>query len=158
MSVETLPAVRESITVSADQALAFQVFADQVGSWWPREYSIGESDMADFVFEPRSGGRWYEVGVDGSECETGRVLAYEPPDRLVLAWHLTADWRYDPDPAHASEVEIRFLAESEDRTRVVIEHRNFERHGEAAEAIRSGVASRGGWGHCLAVFAERVAA
>jgi uncharacterized protein YndB with AHSA1/START domain len=109
--VEANAVVSRTITVRASQEHAFQVFTEHFGSWWPKEYSIGEADMADFVLEPKVDGRWYEVGVDGTKCETGRVTAYEPPDRLVLAWHLDDSWRYDPDPAHASEVEVRFIAE-----------------------------------------------
>ena len=104
-------AVRRTITVAASQLRAFEVFTAQLGSWWPKEFHIGEADMADFVLEPKVGGRWYELGVDGKECDTGRVTAFEPPDRLTLAWHLNANWQYDPDPAHASEVEVRFIAE-----------------------------------------------
>jgi uncharacterized protein YndB with AHSA1/START domain len=155
--VELLPPVRESIAVAAAQEQAFHVFADQLGVWWPREYSIGDSDMVDFVVEPRTGGRWYEVGADGAECDTGQVKAYEPPDRLVLAWHLNGEFKFDPDPDHASEVEILFIAEGPQRTRVEIEHRRFERHGATAHAVRGAVASRGGWGHCLANFAAQIA-
>lgn len=152
-TVDVLPPVRESITVPTGQQRAFEVFTEQLGMWWPREYSIGPVEMADFVVERWPGGRWYEVGVDGTECETGLITAYEPPDRLILAWHLDGSWRYDPDPAHASEVEIRFVAQGSDRTRVDVEHRHFERHGDSAHAVREAVASRGGWGRCLAEYA-----
>lgn len=155
--VGTKDAIRQTITVPATPELAFRVFAEQFGLWWPREYSIGKAEMSDFVIEPRVGGRWYEVGVDGSECDTGRVTAYEPPDRLVLAWHLDGSWQFDPDPAHASEVEVRFIADG-DGTRVELEHRHFERHGDGAPAVRAAVASTGGWGHCLAAYVRRVAA
>jgi uncharacterized protein YndB with AHSA1/START domain len=148
--------VRKTITVAAPQQRAFDVFTAQFGTWWPREYSIGEADMADFVIEPEVGGRWYEVGVDGKECDTGRVLAFEPPDRLVLAWHLDGNWHYDAEPAHASEVEVRFVAEDSARTRVELEHRHFERHGPGAPAVRGGVDQ--GWPYCLELFAKQVAA
>ena len=150
-----LEAVQRSVTVNASQAKAFDVFTAKLGSWWPKDYSIGEADMADFVMEPRAGGRWYEVGVDGAECDTGRVLVYEPPDRVVFAWHLNAQYQFDPDPAHASEVEVRFTAESPDRTRVELEHRSFERHADGAESVRNGVDS--GWQHLLGLFADSVA-
>ncbi|MGH3341423.1 MAG: SRPBCC domain-containing protein [Carbonactinosporaceae bacterium] len=114
--------------------------------------------MADFIMEPRAGGRWYEVGVDGTECDTGRVTAYEPPDRFTLAWHLDGTWQYDPDPAHASEVEVRFIADGDDRTRVELEHRHFERHGDGAAAVRGGVDSPNGWGFCLAAYTAAFAA
>jgi uncharacterized protein YndB with AHSA1/START domain len=148
--------VRRTITVNAKQEVAFQVFTEQFGSWWPRDYSIGAAAMADFVVEPRVGGRWYELGVDGTECDTGRVTAYEPPDRIVIAWHLDGEWHYDPDPAHASEFEVRFHAEDADRTRVELEHRYFERHGQGAPAVRGAVDSPNGWDHCLTAYATHV--
>ena len=114
--------------------------------------------MADFVVEPRVGGRWYEVGVDGKECDTGRVTAYEPPERLTLAWHLNGQFQYDPDPAHASEVDIRFIAESSTHTRVELEHRGIERHGGSADAVHGIVDSPGGWTYCLDLFAKQAAA
>lgn len=151
-------AVRKSITVPATPERAFQVFAEQFGVWWPKEYSIGASDMADYIIEPKAGGRWYEVGTDGTECDTGKVTAYDPPHLLILAWHLDGNWRYDPDPDHASEVEIRFVPDGEGGTRVELEHRHFERHGEGATAVRAGVQSTGGWGHCLAAYVKHFAA
>lgn len=151
-----LDSVRQTITVSADRERAFRVFTEQLGVWWPKEYSIGAADMADFVLEPWVGGRWYEIGVDGAECDTGRVIGYEAPELVVLAWHLNEDWKYDPDPAHASEVEIRFVAEADGRTRVELEHRRFERHGPGAAAVRNAVASRGGWGHALLLFSDHL--
>ena len=148
--------VRRTVTVGAGVERAFTVFTEQFGTWWPREYSIGAADMADFVIEPKVGGRWYEVGVDGTECDTGTVTAYEPPDRIVIAWHLDGNWRYDPDPAHASEFEVRFIPEDEDQTRVELEHRHFERQGESAEAVRGAVDSPTGWDYCLAAFAAQM--
>jgi uncharacterized protein YndB with AHSA1/START domain len=150
--VETSQAVHRTITVRASQDRAFEVFTEQFSSWWPREYHIGTAELADFIVEPKAGGRWYEVGVDGTECDTGRVTAYEPPRRVILAWHLDGEWRYDPDPAHASEVEVRFIAEGDDSTRVELEHRGFERHGEGAAAVRGGVDSPGGWDFCLSAY------
>ena len=102
--VEVLPPVRESITVAADQEQAFRVFAGSLSAWWPKEYSISPVGMADFVVEPRTGGRWYEVGTDGGECDTGHVTVYEPPDRLVLEWHRKSTWQHDPDPPHANDL------------------------------------------------------
>jgi uncharacterized protein YndB with AHSA1/START domain len=150
--------VRRSITVEVSQERAFEVFTAQFGSWWPREYSIGEADMADFVLEPKVGGRWYEVGTDGTECDTGRVTAFEPPHRLTLAWHLDGAWQYDPDPTHASEVEVRFIAEGPSRTTVELEHRGFERHGDGADAVHGGVDDPRGWSYCLERFAAQVVA
>jgi uncharacterized protein YndB with AHSA1/START domain len=152
--VNTEP-VTSTITVAASQERAFDVFTAQFGTWWPREYSIGEADMADFVIEPKAGGRWYELGVDGKECDTGRVLAFDPPERVVLAWHLNAQFQYDPDPEHASEVEVRFVAEGPSQTRVELEHRGFERHGDGAEGVRGAVDS--GWSYCLDLYAKVIA-
>jgi uncharacterized protein YndB with AHSA1/START domain len=157
MIQQTDTPVRRTITVAASQERAFQVFTEQFGTWWPKEYHIGEAEMADFVLEPKVGGRWYEVGVDGKECDTGRVTAYQPPDRLTLAWHLDGDWQYDPDPAHASEVEVRFIAEGPERTRVELEHRGFDRHGDGAEGVWQSVSSPRGWTYCLELFAEKAA-
>jgi uncharacterized protein YndB with AHSA1/START domain len=113
--------------------------------------------MADFVLEPKVGGRWYEVGTDGTECDIGRVIAFDPPGRVVIAWHLNAAWQYDPDPEHASEFEVRFVAEGPNTTRVEVEHRNFERHGDGAEGVRGGVDAPEGWGYCLDQFAKALA-
>jgi uncharacterized protein YndB with AHSA1/START domain len=148
--------VRTAITVATSQQRAFEVFTAQFGTWWPKEYSIGEADMANFVLEPKVGGRWYEVGVDGKQCDTGRVTAFEPPERVVLAWHLNENWQYDPDPAHASEVEVRFIAEDLQHTRVELEHRAFERHGAGAQAVHDGVDQ--GWSYCLDLFAKQAVA
>lgn len=156
--VGTNDAVRKAVTVAATPQRAFQVFTEQFGSWWPKEYSIGAVEMADFILEPEVGGRWYEVGADGTECDIGRVAAYEPPNRLALAWHLDGVWSYDPEPAHASEVEVRFIAEGEDRTRVELAHRHFERHGDGAEAVRGAVDSPSGWDFCLTGYLDRFGA
>jgi uncharacterized protein YndB with AHSA1/START domain len=158
MTQDVETSVRRTVTVAASQQRSFEVFSGQLGRWWPKEYHIGAADMADFVLEPRVGGRWYEVGVDGTECETGRVTAFDPPDRLVLAWHLDGEYHFDPDPTHASEVEIRFVAEGPTRTRVEVEHRGFQRHGAGANAVRGSVDGPDGWTHCLALFARYTAA
>jgi uncharacterized protein YndB with AHSA1/START domain len=156
MTQDVSSAVHKSITVAAPRQRAFEVFTAQLGSWWPKDYHIGQAAMADFIIEPRSGGRWYELGVDGSQCDTGRVLAFEPPERLVLAWHLNAQWQFDPDPAHASEVEVRFIAEGPSHTRVELEHRGFERHGAGADAVRGSIGGDMGWTHVLELFARAV--
>ncbi|MGQ0569982.1 MAG: SRPBCC family protein [Armatimonadota bacterium] len=150
--------VRRTITVAASQQRSFEVFTAQFGSWWPKEYHIGEAEMADFILEPKVGGRWYEVGVDGKECVTGRVTAFQPPDRLILAWHLDGSWQYDPDPQHASEVEVRFIAEGPAQTRIELEHQGFERHGAGADAVRGSVSSPQGWSYCLELFAKQASA
>jgi uncharacterized protein YndB with AHSA1/START domain len=129
-----------------------------LGTWWPREFSIGEAAMADFIVEPKVGGRWYELGVDGKQCDTGRVIAFEPPERLTLAWHLNERFQYDPDPSHASEVEVRFIAEDPTHTRVELEHRGFDRHGDGAGTVQGIVDSPQGWSYCLELFEKQAAA
>ena len=158
MTQPVAAAIRRSVTVPTSQEHAFEVFTAQLGSWWPKEYHVGTSHMADFVIEPQAGGRWYELGVDGVQCDTGRVLAFEPPRRLVLAWHLNGQWQFDPDPAHASEVEVRFIAEGPSQTRLELEHRALERHGADADAVRGGVENQGGWGYVLDLFSKRAVA
>jgi uncharacterized protein YndB with AHSA1/START domain len=153
MSQPTYAPVVRSITVGTSRDRAFKVFTEQIGTWWPKEYSIGEADMADFVVEPKVGGRWYEVGADGVECDTGRVLVYEPPERVVFAWHLNGEWQFDPDPDNASEVEVRFVAEGPNSTQVELEHRGFERHGDTAPGVHGAVSDSSGWSYCLERFA-----
>jgi uncharacterized protein YndB with AHSA1/START domain len=155
MTEATLEAVRREIAVQAPPERAFAVFTERFDSWWPRSHHIGEPEMAEAIIEPRAGGRWYERGVDGSECDWGEVLAYDPPHRVVLSWHLNGEWAYDPDPAHASEVEVTFTPEG-DGTRVELVHRGFERTGPTAGALRDGVAGEGGWGGLLKLYSEGV--
>ncbi|MET9627024.1 SRPBCC family protein [Lentzea sp. NPDC006480] len=145
--------VRRSVLVNAGADHAFKVFTEKFVTWWPAAHHIGQAELKDVVVEPKQGGRWYEVGTDGAECEWGEVLAWEPPARLLLAWHLDGDWDYDPDPARASEVEITFTAEG-DGTRVELVHRNFERHFTKPERVESGVSGEGGWGGILLGFAN----
>ena len=149
--------VRKSITVRASQQRAFTVFTERFDTWWPREHHIGKADLAEAIIEPEVGGRFYERGVDGSECDWGRVLAYDPYERLVLSWGLQGDWGYDPDPAKASEIEVRFIAEGPDRTRVELDHRHIERHDQP-ELVVKGVDSEGGWNGLLVRYAEAAAA
>ena len=151
MSQTITPApVRKTLTVRASAEKAFRAFTDGFDRWWPRSHHIGKSEMARGVIEPKAGGRWYEIGEDGSECDWGDVLAWEPPARLLLAWRLNAQWEYDPDLL--TEVEIRFVALSESETRVDFEHRGFERMGAGGEAARAGVDAPNGWGGILAEF------
>ncbi|HEX7948543.1 MAG TPA: SRPBCC family protein [Phenylobacterium sp.] len=151
MSQTIKPApVRKTVTVRVSAEKAFRVFTDGFDRWWPRTHHIGKAEIARAVIEPRTGGRWYEIGVDGSECDWGEVLAWEPPARLLLAWRLNAKWEYDPDLL--TEVEVRFVALGETETRVDFEHRGFERMGAGGEAARAGVDSPNGWGAILAEF------
>lgn len=157
MTQQTQSFVRRTITVSASQERAFDVFTAQFGAWWPRDYQIGPSPMRDFIMEPKPGGRWYELDEDGTQCDTGHVVAYEPPARLVLSWQLNQQFQYDPDPAHASEVEVRFIAEGPSQTRVELEHRGFERHGAGTEAVRAAMDAPNGWTAVLEIYANYIA-
>ncbi len=146
--------VRNSIVVDAPIERAFSVFTEDFGSVKPREHNLLGVDIAETVFEPRVGGHLYDRGVDGSECRWSRVLAYEPPNRLVISWDISPQWQLETDLDKTSEVEVRFVAEGPERTRVELEHRHLERHGEGWEAVRDGVASDGGWPLYLQRFAE----
>jgi uncharacterized protein YndB with AHSA1/START domain len=115
-------------------------------------------DIAETVFETREGGHVYDRGVDGSECRWARVLAFEPPDRVVISWDISPQWQLETDPLKASEVEVRFIAEAPERTRVELEHSNLERHGDGWEGVREGVGGDGGWPLYLQRFADVVAA
>jgi uncharacterized protein YndB with AHSA1/START domain len=150
-------AVRTSIVVDAPPDRAFTVFTAEMTSWWPPSHHLLEAELDRIVFEPRGGGHIYDVGVDGSECHWARVLAYEPPDRVVFSWDISLEWRIEPDPQRTSEVEIRFVPEGPDRTRVELEHRGLERHGAGWESMRDAVGSPNGWGIGLRRFADRLA-
>lgn len=155
MSTQIRPApVRKSIFVNAPPARAFDTFANGIGRWWPKSHKIGQAELDRPILEPRSGGRWYELGVDGSQCDVGKVLTWDPPARLVLIWQLTAEFKFDPDLV--TEVEVQFTPEAEG-TRVDLEHRNLERLGDTAETLREKIDSPGGWGGLLALFAEEAA-
>jgi uncharacterized protein YndB with AHSA1/START domain len=149
--------VRLHIVVEAPIDRAFRVFTEGFGSFKPREHNLLAVPIEETVFEPRVGGHVYDRGVDGSECRWARVLAYEPPDRVVISWDISPQWRLEPDLAKTSEVEVRFISEAPRRTRVELEHRNLERHGEGWENVRDGVAGDGGWPLYLQRYAEQVA-
>jgi uncharacterized protein YndB with AHSA1/START domain len=145
---QTEPIVRRVVLVNAELEDVFVVFTENMGQWWPKEHHIGASPMVAVVIEPRAGGRWYERGEDGSKCEWGTVLAYEPPNRLVLGWHLNGDFEFVPDVGQASEVEIRFTPEG-GKTKVELEHRHFERHGDSGERLHTAVEKPEGWTYVL---------
>ncbi|MEX2193937.1 MAG: SRPBCC family protein [Thermoleophilaceae bacterium] len=151
-------AVREQIVVEAPIERAFSVFTEGIGSWWPPEYNLLDVEIAERVFEPREGGQVYDRGTDGSECHWARVLAYEPPDRVVISWDIDPRWQIETDPDKTSEVEVRFVSDGPERTRVELEHRNLDRHGDGWEQTRDAVGGEGGWPGCLRRFGERVAA
>ena len=150
--------VQSSIVVDAPQELAFSIFTDDIGSWFPSEYNLMNTPIVERVFEPRAGGHVYDKGEDGSECHWARVLAYEPPARVVFSWDISPQWQIEADPEKTSEVEVRFISEGADRTRVELEHRNLDRHGEGWEQSRESVGGDGGWPGGLRRFAERIAA
>jgi len=149
--------VRKTVTVNAPREHAFDVFTQHFDSWWPRTHKIGKAELASAVLEQKEGGRWYERGVDGSECEWGVVLAYVPPARVALSWHLNAKFQYDPDPAKASRLEVSFHAEGPTRTRVELVHSELDRHGEGWEKVRDSVGAPGGWTGILGEFAKTAA-
>ncbi len=148
-----VPPLTGTITVGVPVERAFAVFTGSLDTWWPRMYHIGQAEMAEAVLEPRPGGRWYERGVDGSECDWGRVLAWEPPHRLVVTWQINGAWQYDPDPAHASEIEVRFTADGPGQTTVELEHRLLERLA-GGQAIGDTIRGGGGWTAMLELFAK----
>jgi uncharacterized protein YndB with AHSA1/START domain len=151
-------ATRHSIVVEAPIERAFSVFTDGFGTFKPREHNMLGVDIAETVFETHVGGNIYDRGVDGSECRWARVLAFEPPNRVVFSWDISPRWQIETDPDKTSEVEVRFIAESPERTRVELEHRNLDRHGEGWEAERDGVAGDGGWPLYLDRFAQQLEA
>jgi uncharacterized protein YndB with AHSA1/START domain len=149
--------VTTAVVVEAPLERAFRVFTEQFDQIKPREHNMLAVDVAESVFEPHAGGRVYDRGVDGSECQWGRVLAFEPPERVVFTWDISPQWQIETDPAKASEVEVRFIEETPERTRVELEHRNLERHGEGWEELRAGVESDDGWPLYLRRYAELTA-
>jgi uncharacterized protein YndB with AHSA1/START domain len=148
--------VRTQIVVDAPLARAFRVFVEDFDSIKPREHNMLAVEIAETVFEPRVGGHIYDRGVDGSECRWARVLAYEPPDRVVFSWDISPQWQPEADHARSSEVEVRFISETPERTRLELEHRNLDRHGDNWEGLRDGIASPDGWPLYLQRFAERL--
>ena len=147
MSTATDTAVTTSVVVDVPQARAFTVFTDEIGTWWdPDHHLLPEgTTLTAMVFEPRVGGHVYDVVSDGSECRWSRVLAYDPPERVVFSWDINLQWEIETDLDRTSEVEVRFIAEAPDRTRVELEHRNLDRHGDGWEQMRAAVGSDGGW-------------
>jgi uncharacterized protein YndB with AHSA1/START domain len=158
MSTQTgQTSIRTEVTVDAPQDRAFAVFTENFDQIKPREHNMLGVDIAESVFEPHPGGRVFDRGVDGSECQWGRVLAYDPPERIVFTWDINPRWQIESDLEQASEVEVRFIPEGDDRTRVELEHRHLDRHGDGWEGLREGVAGDQGWPLYLARYAEQVA-
>jgi uncharacterized protein YndB with AHSA1/START domain len=150
--------VQKTVTVKASPERAFAVFTEGFDTWWPRSHKLSEADLEKAVIEARLDGRCYQRAVDGTECEWGRVIVWEPPQRFVIAWQLNEHWQYEPDLVKASEVEVRFTPEPGGSTRVDLEHRHFERHGAGGNLLRTGVDGEMGWAGLLQLFAARIAA
>ena len=150
--------VRKSVRVQASIERAFSVFVEQMETWWPKSHHIGENPFVAIFVEPRVGGRWYERDTAGKLCDWGTVLAWDPPHRVTFSWHVgpghdQPDWKVDPDPAKASEVEIRFTAEGPGTTLVELTHSKLERHGEGYEQLRAIFDGPGAWVDILALYA-----
>jgi uncharacterized protein YndB with AHSA1/START domain len=141
----TATSVRAAIVVEAPIERAFRVFTEDFGRFKPPEHNMLGVEVADTVIEPRAGGRVYDVGVDGSEDQWAHVITFEPPNRVVLGWHISPQWQLESDLDRTSEVDVHFIAESSERTRVELEHRNLDRHGDGWEASRDAVGGEGGW-------------
>ena len=154
MDTESATAVEvfRSISVPLSPHRAFELFTTRMTDFWPKEHSIGTSEIAEVVVEPQSGGRWFERGIDGSECQWGRVALWEPPRKVVLFWQIGADWQFDP--AFETEVEVTFTEESLDRTRLDLRHCNLQRYGDNAEQMRAIFDDPSGWAGTLASYAD----
>jgi uncharacterized protein YndB with AHSA1/START domain len=146
--------IRHEIVVGAPIERAFSVFTNGFGSFKPPEHNMLGVDIAETVFELHEGGNVYDRGVDGSECRWARVLVYEPPHRVVISWDISPQWQIETDPEKTSEVDVRFIAEAPDRTRVELEHRKIDRHGDGWELVREGVDGDDGWPLYLHRFAD----
>ena len=157
MTQASVSVVRRQIIVPAPVSTAFSVFTERFGDFKPREHNLLKAPIAETVFEPRVGGHIYDRAVDGTECRWARVLAYDPPDRVVFSWDISPTWQIEDDPEHTSEVEVRFLSEGPDQTRVELEHRKLDRHGPGWAAVADGVADEQGWTLYLRRFAELLA-
>jgi uncharacterized protein YndB with AHSA1/START domain len=144
--------VRRQIVVNAPQTKAFAAFTERLGDFKPPEHNLLAAPIAETVFEPRAGGHIYDRAKDGRECRWARVLAYEPPDRVVFSWDISPRWQIEPDPDRTSEVEVRFVPESPDRTRVELEHRHLDRHGPGWQSVAEGVDGTEGWPLYLARY------
>lgn len=157
MTKEVEP-IRKSIVVNAPLDRAFALFIDKFDAIKPREHNLLTVPIAETVFESHAGGHIYDVGTDGSRCEWARVLAFEPPNRVVFSWDIGPTWQLESDPAHTSEVEVRFIADSDTHTRVELEHRHLERHGEGWRSVADGVGGEAGWSLYLRRYGEVVSA
>lgn len=148
-----IPPLTSTVTVDLPIERAFALFTGSLDTWWPHEFHLGQVDAAEIVLEPGVGGRWFERGVDGVERDWGRVLIWEPPHRVVFTWQINGFWQFDPDPAHASEIEVRFTAQSPGVTTLVVDHRFFDRLVQG-QTIRDAITGGGSWKLLLDVYVE----
>jgi uncharacterized protein YndB with AHSA1/START domain len=148
--------VRKSVTVKASVERAFHVYTAEFDTWWPRTHHIGKAPMKKAIIEGRVGGRCYTEQADGTDCDWGTVLVWDPPHRIVLAWQIDGKWQYEPDLAKSSEVDVRFTAQPDGSTRVDLEHRYLSRLGGDESAMRTAIESPNGWTGVLQLFAACV--
>jgi uncharacterized protein YndB with AHSA1/START domain len=153
--IQAVDSVRREIVVPVSAERAFAVFTDGMTSWWPAEHHIGSAPIQEIVIEPHEGGRWYTRHTDGSESSTGHVVAWEPGERFVVTWQIGADWKYHVDLV--TTIEVRFVAEAPDRTRVLLEHRDLEAYGSDAEKMRETFEQPGAWEATMTAYAAAVA-
>jgi uncharacterized protein YndB with AHSA1/START domain len=149
-----IASVKQSIVVEAPIERAFKVFTEGFGRFKPKEHNLLSVPIAETVFEPHVGGYIIDRGTDGSECRWARVLAYDPPNRVLMSWDISPRWQIETDQSKTSEWEVLFTAETNNRTRVELEHRNLDRHGQGWESERDGVAGDQGWPLYLQRFAD----
>ena len=149
--IQAIESIRRSVVVGVPRERAFEVFTSGMTGWWPSDHHIGSAPIEQIVVEPREGGRWYTRHTDGSETSTGYVAAWEPPERVVVTWQISAEWKYDP--SLVTTVEVRFVAQAPDRTRVELEHRDLDRFGPDAERMHETFGAPGAWDATLAAFA-----
>jgi uncharacterized protein YndB with AHSA1/START domain len=156
MQEPTPESIVHNVTVQAPTARVFAVFTEELAAWWPPGYTWSKDTLDTIAIEPRKGGRCFERGPHGFECDWGRVLMVEPPERLIFAWQISPDRVPEPDPAKASEVEVRFTKKGPEETQVALAHRGFANHGEGAADYRAAMASKQGWPYMLGRFADAV--
>jgi uncharacterized protein YndB with AHSA1/START domain len=150
--------VRASVVVETPIAHAFKVFTEQMDTWWPPDHHVLEGELIGMVFEPRVGGHIYDRGANGTESRWARVLAYDPPNRVVFSWDISMQWQIETDPDRTSEVDVTFIAEGPRRTRVELEHRKLDNHGDGWASMRDAVGDSDGWQKGLDAFAKAAAA
>ena len=153
MTESDVGVVRKSVVVAVPVAQAFSVFTERFGDFKPAEHNLLAVPIAETVFEPVVGGNIVDRGVDGSECRWARILVFEPPNCVVFSWDIGPRWQVETDPEMTSEVEVRFLADGPERTRVELEHRYIDRHGPGWEAVVDGIDGGEGWPLYLSRFA-----